>query len=97
MMLERNLGEDDRVFYFNETKECDFVVQRNEQVSELIQVCWELDEDNMEREVSGIVAASAFTGCKKCKIITFNQQRRIQRGDLDIEVLPACSLNERII
>ena len=97
MMLERNLGEDDRIFYFNETKECDFVVQQNEQVSELIQVCWELDEDNMEREVSGIVAASSFTGCKKCKIITFNQQRTIQRGDLEIKVLPAWSLNELII
>ena len=96
MMLERSLGEDDRVFYLNETKECDFVVQRNEQVSELIQVCWELDENNMEREVSGLVAASALTGCKKCKIITFNQQKIIQRGGLDIQVLPAWSLNERM-
>ena len=47
--------------------------------------------------VSAIVAASSFTGCKKCKIITFNQQRTIQRGDLEIKVLPAWSLNELII
>ena len=96
MMLERSLGEDDRIFYFNETKECDFVVQRDEQVAELIQVCWELDEDNMEREVSGIITASNFTGCKKCKIITFNQQKTIQQSDLEIKVLPVWSLNDYI-
>ena len=97
MMLERSLGEDDRIFYFNETKECDFVVQQSEQVSELIQVCWELDEVNTEREVSGLVVASSVTGCRKCKIITFNQQKTIQREELTIEVVPAWSLNDRII
>ena len=88
MMLERSLGEDDRVFYFSETKECDFVIQRNEQVTELIQVCWELDSVNVEREVGGLIAASVVTGCQNCKIITFNQQRTIQQGDTRIEVQP---------
>ena len=88
MMLERSLGEDDRVFYFSETKECDFVVQRNEQVTELIQVCWELDSVNVEREVGGLIAASVVTGCQNCKIITFNQQKTIQQGDTKIEVQP---------
>ena len=88
MMLERSLGEDDRVFYFSETKECDFVVQRNEQVTELIQVCWELDSVNVEREVGGLIAASVVTGCQKCKIITFNQRRTILQGNTKIEVQP---------
>ena len=88
MMLERSLEEDDRVFYFLETKECDFVVQRGERITELIQVCWALDELNMEREVGGLLAASIVTGCQTCKIITFNQQRLIQQGGVSIEVLP---------
>ena len=92
MMLERSLKEDDRVFYFSEAKECDFVIQRGEQIEELVQVCWELEETNIEREVGGILAASAVTDCRTCKIITFNQQRTIQRGELIIEVFPVWRL-----
>ena len=55
MMLERSLKEDDRVFYFSEAKECDFVIQRGDQIEELVQVCWELEETNIEREVGGFL------------------------------------------
>lgn len=88
MMLQRTLGEDERIFYFHDSEECDFVVQRGDQVTELLQVCWALDASNTEREVKGLLAASAFTGCTNCKIITHNQQTSIQQGDLTIEVLP---------
>ena len=86
--LERSLGEEDRVFYYNDSKECDFVVQRREHVAELIQVCWTLNEENVEREIGGLLAASAFTGCTNCSIITFNQQQSLQRDGLHIEVKP---------
>ena len=84
--LERSLGEEDRVFYYNDSKECDFVVQRGERVAELIQVCWVLNEENIEREISGLMAASTFTGCTKCSIITFNQQQSLERDGLHIDV-----------
>ena len=84
--LERSLGEEDRVFYYNDSKECDFVVQRGERVAELIQVCWVLNEENIEREIGGLLAASTFTGCTKCSIITFNQQQSLERDGLHIDV-----------
>ena len=90
--LERSLGEEDRVFYYKDSKECDFVVQRGEHVAELIQVCWALNEENIEREVGGLLAASYFTGCKKCLIVTFNQQRSLERDSLHIEVKPIWSM-----
>lgn len=86
--LERSLGEEDQISYFYEQKECDFVVQRGERVSELVQVCWTLNEENMEREVGGLLAASTVTNCKQCKIITFCQQQTIERAGIRIEVLP---------
>ena len=89
--LERSLGEEDRVFYYKDSKECDFVVQRGEHVAELIQVCWALNEEYIEREV-GLLAASSFTGCKKCLIVTFNQQRSLERDSLHIEVKPIWSM-----
>lgn len=86
--LERSLGEEDQISYFYEQKECDFVVQRGERVSELVQVCWTLNEENMEREVGGLLAASTVTNCKQSKIITFCQQQTIEREGIRIEVLP---------
>ncbi len=95
--LERTLGEEDKVFYFNDSKECDFVVQRGDRVAELIQVCWTLNDDNTEREIGGLLAANAVTGCSRCKIITLSQQQTIEREGIRIEVLPIWSkkLSER--
>lgn len=86
--LERSLGEEDAIFYFNESKECDFVVQRGDCIAELIQVCWTLDDDNIEREVGGLLAAASATGCKKCRIVTFSQCNTIERDGITVEVLP---------
>lgn len=88
MMLERDLGEEDQVFYFNETVECDFVVVKADHVEQLIQVCWQLDDNNLSREVEGLVAASSYTGCKNCAIVTYNQQRTIDHDGLSIDVVP---------
>lgn len=86
--LERSLGEEDRIFYFNESKECDFVVQRGERISELIQVCWALDDNNIDREVDGLLAAHSAIGCDQCRIITFAQRQTIERNGIKIEVMP---------
>ena len=88
MALERDLGEEDQVFYFNETVECDFVVVKADRVEQLIQVCWQLDDNNLSREVEGLVAASSYTGCKNCTIVTYNQRRTIDHDGLCINVVP---------
>ncbi len=87
--LVRTLGEEDRVCYFNETKECDFVVQRGDRIAELVQVCWTLNDDNISRELGGLLAASATTGCRNCRIITFSQRQSLERDGITVEVLPA--------
>lgn len=92
LSIIRNLSEDDRVFYFSENNECDFVIQRRGQISELIQVCWHLNEDNEKREIEGLLVASLATGCKNCKIITYNQSKTLQYNNLTIEVIPAWKL-----
>ncbi len=89
MQLERGLSESDQIAYFKENVECDFVVRRGEQASQLIQVCWELNDANTPRETGGLVAASRFTGCQNCKIVTYNQQYTLQTEGLTIEVVPA--------
>lgn len=86
-MLYSNLSKSDSIYYYNEGKECDFVIVRDTDVSELIQVCWELNEDNAKREIDGLLSASLFTGCKNCKIITFNQEKNIIKDGIRIDVV----------
>ena len=88
LMIERTLEVDSRVFYFSENNECDFVVQRGDNISELIQVCWELNAENIKREVDGLLAAVEAINCEKCKIITYNQTDTLHYGDITIEVVP---------
>lgn len=90
IQLRRNLSPMQKITYFNEGVECDFVVQTDEEIQELIQVSWTLQEkDTLERELRGIKAASEATGCKNCKIITFEEADSIIYEGLGIEIVPA--------
>jgi len=44
-------------FYFRNKGECDFVVSENKQIENIIQVCYELNQDNMKREINGLKEA----------------------------------------
>jgi len=70
MQLRRHTSE---IFYFSEKKECDFVVFQNGKLQNLYQVSWQLDQNNMDRELAGLVEAMDFFGEKYAKIITFDQ------------------------
>lgn len=84
--IHSTLNEDDRVYYYSNGAECDFVVVRSGHVEELIQVCWELDKDNCEREFKGLLAASKATNCTSCKIITFDQTGTYSYHNLEIKI-----------
>lgn len=93
LMLYRSLGSDDKIFYFNEdSHECDFIIKRGDTVDELVQVCWELTPENRTREIDGLVAAADITGCRNCRIITFEQETTVSQKDLSIAVVPAWRL-----
>ena len=80
----------DRIFYYQDTSECDFVIQRNGHVDELIQVTWDMsDYYTREREINGILEASKATGCDKLTIVTVDEEANLLRDDKSIKVVPA--------
>lgn len=88
--LNRNLKLSDRIFYFQESAECDFVVQRNEHVDELLQVTWDMSDSNTrEREINGILEASKITKCDKLTIITIDEETSFVQNGKTINVVPA--------
>ena len=75
--------------YFKGKKECDFVVRSNNQSIELIQVCYELNIDNKDREINGLLEAMDFFELKEGIIVTFDQQEEFHLNDKVIKVVPA--------
>ena len=61
----------------------------NSKAKNLLQVCWELNANNEEREINGLLEAMCYFKRTKGTIITGNQQDTIYHGDLEIEVVPA--------
>lgn len=88
--LCRRCGELEKVTYFLKEKECDFVLQREDQVLQLIQVCWQIeDNETREREIAGLLEAHMVTHCDNLSIITHQQEETIQQDGLTIHIVPA--------
>lgn len=77
------------IMYFNDTRECDFIMMEKKDYSAL-QICYSLAEDEtFEREVEGILRACEKLKINKGTIVTFDDEQVIQRGDIAIQVKPA--------
>lgn len=78
------------LFYFNENgRGCDFVVCDKNLPIRLIQVCYELDRENEDREYNGLFDAMKFFKMTTGTIITFNQEDTVHREDMRVDVVPA--------
>lgn len=76
------------IYYFSEKGECDFVVFNKGAIHEVIQVCFDFNADNLDRELNGALEALAFFNKKEGKIITFRQRDRFEKEGRVIEVIP---------
>lgn len=75
MVYNKLLSSGKQVFYFRSDKnECDFVVKSNDEITEVIQVCWEINADNSEREIDGLKKALHETNAQTGYILTSNQK-----------------------
>lgn len=76
------------LFYFRGKKECDFVVQEKEKITQVIQATQELNRDNIGRETAGIIEAARFFEIKSGLILTENQEDLMQKEGIEIAVRP---------
>lgn len=76
------------IYYFDDHGECDFVVFNRNNAPELIQVCLELNPDNLNREVKGILAAMKFFDVSRAVIVTLSDSDQIVEDKFVIDVVP---------
>ena len=77
-----------KIYYFAEKKECDLVVFGDGKVPALYQVCWKLDNDNLNRELEGLTEAMNFFDANEGTIVTFDQADSFTIGDKRINAIP---------
>lgn len=76
-------------FYHSDKYECDFVIKEGLKIKEAIQVCYEVNDKNENRELNGLKEAMAVYKLKKGIIITYNQDKVIEEDNKTIILIPA--------
>lgn len=85
LTLRRNSKD---IYYFSGKGECDFLIVEKGIVAKAIQVCSDLNPDNLKREISGLAEAMKAFSLQNGVIVTLSQRDRFIQDDLEIEVVP---------
>ena len=83
--LKRNGKE---IYYLSEKKECDFVIRNGAKINEAIQVCYEFNNKNKERELGGLLEVLKKFNLKKGLILTYNQEDELNIENKRIFIKP---------
>ena len=76
------------IFYFQEKGECDFVIKEGTKITQAIQVCYDLTDENKEREFNGLLEALDKFKLKEGLILTYNQDDHFELKGKSIKVIP---------
>ena len=91
-LLRRNRPINRDVYYFKNASgyEADFVVCKDNRVEEIYQVSYDISkEKTRKRELRGLMAASAETGCNNLYLITDFERESLTMEGKPIEIIPA--------
>jgi len=78
-----------QIYYYRGKGECDFVVREKERITGLYQVCFHLTDDNLDREIKGLLEAMEVLNLTSGTIITMSGKDHFVNGNRQIKVIPA--------
>jgi len=82
------LNNNNEIFYYSNENECDFLLVKNKAVNKAIQVCYELNEENRKREISGLSEAINKFKLNKGLLLTNSQEEEIKIDKKKIKIMP---------
>ena len=77
------------ILYYQNKRECDFIIKDGAKITMAVQSCYELNEDSKEREINGLMEAMSKFKLKEGLILTYNQTDEFVMEGKRIKVLPA--------
>lgn len=90
-LAKRGVKPNQELFYYKtrNDREVDFVVKKGIEVTELIQVCYEVkNPDVEEREIKALVEASDELKTKKLTVLTWDEKRKKEKDGTTIQFVP---------
>lgn len=76
------------IFYFKGKKECDFLVKEKNKIVSAIQVCYQVNDENREREFSGLEEAMSEFSLDNGMILTYKQEDEITLHGKKVYIIP---------
>ena len=90
-LVRRGYDTEKSMFYYRSRndKEVDFVVRQGAHIERLVQVCYDLSSPKTEkREVDAIVECAGELNCDNLAIVTYDDERTIEKEGYKIDVIP---------
>jgi len=78
------------IFFFKGNKECDFLIKKKNKLI-AIQVCYEINKTNKEREISGLEEVMKTFYIDNSFVITFSQSEKVNKR---ISMIPVYEMNK---
>lgn len=66
------------IYYYSHKNECDFVIREKTKIKEAVQVCYEFNDENKDREISGLIEVMKQFKLKEGLILTYDQEEEIK-------------------
>ena len=77
------------IYFHKNTKECDFIIRKNNQIIQAIQVALNLSDEKVKnREIEGLIEAMKTYGLQEGFIITENEQSILEIEQFKIRIIP---------
>lgn len=76
------------IFYHSNKNECDFILKKGLTITNAIQVCYDLNIENEEREKSGLLEAMYKYKLNSGIILTYDQEEEIQIDEYKVQIIP---------
>ena len=88
IVLLELLRQGKEVFYHDGKNECDFIVKEGLNASEAIQVCWSLDNNNLQREQDGLIEAMTNFQIQKGTLLVHTIETDVVFDNPKINITP---------
>ncbi len=85
LLLRRSYSE---FYYFAEKGNCDFIIFGKNKVQKIVQVCSQLNHDNLDMELNGLFLALEFFDETEGELITWNQKDRFEKNGRIANIIP---------
>lgn len=76
------------IYYYQNKKECDFLIKQGIKITQAIQVTETLNKKNQDREIDGLIEAMERYRLRQGVIITFDEEKEFKIKNRVIKIIP---------